>query len=83
MNRHRPAGTHFGKNIFAIGILPAPLVAIRAFDPAAAVFAKTTNEVVDEDKLIGCLAIAEGCFKPFVLLCAKGMPPIILIRPTC
>jgi len=82
VNRHRPAGTLFGKNTFAIGILAAPLVAIRAFDPTAAVFAKTTNEVVDEDKLIGCLAVPKGCFKPFMLFSAECVTPVILVRAT-
>ena len=52
MNRHRPAWTLFGKNIFAIGILAAPLVAIRTFDPTAAVFTKTPDEVMNKDKFL-------------------------------
>ena len=81
VNRHRPARTLLRKNVFAIRILAAPLIAIRTFDSAAAVFSKTANEVVDEDKFIRCLTFAERFFKPFVLLGAEGMSPVILIRP--
>ena len=70
VNRHRPARTLLRKNVFAIRILAAPLIAIRTFDSAAAVFSKTANEVVDEDKFIRCLTFAERFFKPFVLLSA-------------
>ena len=70
VNGFVPAGALLVETVLAVGVVSAPFVETRKFDPSALVFI-TPDQVVDENELEFRAAGCKGGFEPGVLRAAR------------